>query len=219
MKQKNGKFADSFCFLWKVPRFLSFVGFLNSFFKILLQLFLKDKHYHVFVGYPQTRTDKKWVWIFEGKLWIRDILCVNIVHSSFWMNPTLTWFESIWQLNWIIASPWRHKSKIPEKMSRCGRQNMLWLYLKIWEREWIFGLAVKAISSPGVPSPCFYRYNRHCHRWCSFQHSLGQPHTRGLTASIGIKPVYWLPAARLQLHTKGHLILKCPFGVFNRQGK
>ena len=31
---------------------------------------------------------------------------------------------------------------------------MLRPYLKIWEREWIFGRAVKAISSPGVRSPC-----------------------------------------------------------------
>ena len=31
---------------------------------------------------------------------------------------------------------------------------MLWLRLKIWEWEWIFGRAVKAISSPGIRSPC-----------------------------------------------------------------
>ena len=48
---------------------------------------------------------------------------------------------------------WRHKSKISEKMGRCGRQNMLPPYLKIWEWEWIFGRAVKAISSLGVRSP------------------------------------------------------------------
>ena len=29
-------------------------------------------------------------------------------------------------------------------------------YLKIWEWELIFGRAVKAISSPGVRSPCYY---------------------------------------------------------------
>ena len=50
---------------------------------------------------------------------------------------------------------WRHKSKLSEKLGRCGRQNMLWLYLKIWEWEWIFGYAVKAISSLGVHSPCY----------------------------------------------------------------
>ena len=27
-------------------------------------------------------------------------------------------------------------------------------HLKIWEWQWIFGRAVKAISSPGVRSPC-----------------------------------------------------------------
>ena len=38
-------------------------------------------------------------------------------------------------------------------MGRCGRQNMLPPYLKIWEWEWIFGHAVKAISSLGVHGP------------------------------------------------------------------
>ena len=47
---------------------------------------------------------------------------------------------------------WRHKSKKSENYGRCGRQNMLRPYLKFW--EWIFGRAVKAISSPGVRSPC-----------------------------------------------------------------
>ena len=49
----------------------------------------------------------------------------------------------------------RHKSKKSENFSRCGRQNMLWPYLKIWEWEWIFGRSVKAISSLGVCTPCF----------------------------------------------------------------
>jgi hypothetical protein len=49
---------------------------------------------------------------------------------------------------------WRHKSKISEKLGRCGRQNMLWPYLKIWDWDWIFGRAVKAIFSLGVRSPC-----------------------------------------------------------------
>ena len=48
---------------------------------------------------------------------------------------------------------WRHKSKISEKLGRCGRQNMLRPYLNIWEWEWIFGRAVKATFSPGVRSP------------------------------------------------------------------
>ena len=42
-----------------------------------------------------------------------------------------------------------------KKLGRCGRQNMLRPYLKIWEWEWIFVRAVKAISSPGVRSPWF----------------------------------------------------------------
>ena len=50
---------------------------------------------------------------------------------------------------------WRHKSKKYENLGRCGRQNMLRPYLKIWEWELIFGRAVKVISSLGVRSPCF----------------------------------------------------------------
>ena len=41
-----------------------------------------------------------------------------------------------------------------ENLGRCGRQNMLWPYLKIWEWELIFSHAVKAISLPGIRSPC-----------------------------------------------------------------
>ena len=48
----------------------------------------------------------------------------------------------------------RHKSKKSEILSRYGRQNMLWPYLKIWDWDLIFGRAVKVISSPGVRSPC-----------------------------------------------------------------
>ena len=42
----------------------------------------------------------------------------------------------------------RHKSKKSENLGGCGRQNVLRPYLKIWEWEWIFGHAVKAVSSP-----------------------------------------------------------------------
>ena len=55
---------------------------------------------------------------------------------------------------------WRHKLKISEKLGRCGRQNMLRPYLKIWEWEWIFGRAGKAISSLGVRSPCHWQIAR-----------------------------------------------------------
>ena len=47
---------------------------------------------------------------------------------------------------------WRHKSKKPEKLGWCGRQNMLWPYFKIWDWDLIFGHAVKTISSLGVRS-------------------------------------------------------------------
>ena len=50
---------------------------------------------------------------------------------------------------------WRHKSNL----GQCGRQNMLRLYLTIWDWDWIFGLAVKAISSLGVRSQCWQLTN------------------------------------------------------------
>ena len=62
---------------------------------------------------------------------------------------------------------WRHKSKKSEYLGRCGRQNMLRQYLKIWDGKWIFGRAVKAISSLGVRSPCTHRY-RYPQCLCSY---------------------------------------------------
>ena len=55
---------------------------------------------------------------------------------------------------------WRHKSKISENLGRCGRQNMLPPYLKIWDWHWIFGRAVKDISSLDVRSPCVRASNQ-----------------------------------------------------------
>ena len=55
-----------------------------------------------------------------------------------------------------MDTQWRHKSKLSEKLGWCGRQNMLWPYLKIWDWDSIFGRAVKAISPLGVCSPCLY---------------------------------------------------------------
>ena len=54
-----------------------------------------------------------------------------------------------------MDTQWRHKSKISEKLGRCGRLNMLPPYLKIWDWDWTFGRAVKTISSLGVCSPWF----------------------------------------------------------------
>ena len=65
----------------------------------------------------------------------------NQLQNNLWTGPRTT------------DTQWRHKSKISEKLGRCGRQNMLPPYLKIWEWEWIFGRAVKAISTLGVRSP------------------------------------------------------------------
>ena len=46
--------------------------------------------------------------------------------------------------------------KKSENLGRCGWQNMLWPYLRIWDWDWIFGRAVKAFFSPGVRSPCSF---------------------------------------------------------------
>ena len=62
------------------------------------------------------------------------------------------------QMVWLCRprttdTQWRHKSKKSEKSGRWGRQNMLPPYLKIWDWDWVFCRAVKAISSLGVRSP------------------------------------------------------------------
>ena len=49
--------------------------------------------------------------------------------------------------------PIKHKSKKSEILGRCGSQNMLRPYLKIWDWDLIFGRTVKAISLSGVRSP------------------------------------------------------------------
>ena len=43
--------------------------------------------------------------------------------------------------------------KQSEILGRCGRRNILWPYLTIWDWDLTFGRAAKAISSPGVRSP------------------------------------------------------------------
>ena len=82
---------------------------------------------------------------------------------SFIWSVSYTWDRRCASLFWATSNKprttdtqWRHKSKKSENLGRCGRQNMLRPYLKIWEWELIFGRAVKAISWPGVRSPCVY---------------------------------------------------------------
>ena len=60
---------------------------------------------------------------------------------------------------------WRHKSKISEKLGRCGRWNMFRPYLKIWDWDWICGRAVKAISSLGVRSLCYKQRSGPLYYW------------------------------------------------------
>ena len=83
---------------------------------------------------------------------------------------TLKYRICLWRMGWVrefvmriclcpiprtTDSQWRHKLKISEKLGRCGRQNMLPPFLKIWDWDWIFGRAVKAISPLGVRSPWY----------------------------------------------------------------
>ena len=59
----------------------------------------------------------------------------------------------VWHTDY--GHPVKAKSKKSENLDRCGRQNMLRPYLKIWDWDLIFGRAVKAISSPSVRSPWY----------------------------------------------------------------
>ena len=68
--------------------------------------------------------------------------------TTIWMIPKLFWTGAR-----TTDTQSRHKSEISEKLGRCGIKNMLWPYLRIWDWDWIFGRAVKAISSLGVRSP------------------------------------------------------------------
>ena len=103
-----------------------------------------------------------------------------------------------------------------ENLGQCGRQNMLWLYLKIWEWEWIFGRAVKAISSPGVRSPWhqgwqkmrYYPLKSNLEVWCPkliclrtinilswhFVNSFAPYLIHRITLTKTIAAILWLPA-------------------------
>ena len=84
------------------------------------------------------------------------ILIKWFLKSQVYMKEALMLMTQLFQWKSVSRTTdtqWRHKSKISEKLGQCGRQNMLWPYLKIWEWEWIFGRAVKAISCLGVSSP------------------------------------------------------------------
>ena len=50
----------------------------------------------------------------------------------------LQWVQTHFAGARTTDTQWRHKSKKSENLDQCGRQNILWLYLKIWEWEWIF---------------------------------------------------------------------------------
>ena len=72
--------------------------------------------------------------------------CTEIAHCWFWLISVRFRART-------TDTQWRHKLKTSEKLGWCGRQNMLRPYLKIWDWDWIFGRAVKAIFSLSVRSP------------------------------------------------------------------
>jgi hypothetical protein len=76
-------------------------------------------------------------------------------------NPTLNHCDQGPLKTRTTDTQWRHKSKKSENLGRCGRQNILWPYLKVWEWEWIFGRAVKAIFLLGVRIPCLKIWTEH----------------------------------------------------------
>ena len=81
--------------------------------------------------------------MWNQKWWCEQFL--KLVHEQF--NSSSAMIKSR-----TTDTQWKHKSKKSENLGRCGRQNMLRPYLKIWEWEWIFGCTVKAVSSLGVSS-------------------------------------------------------------------
>ena len=103
---------------------------------------------------------------YESRTWKKQqIQCRNFPQqqSQNLIKVPLDHYFEVVLMSWARTTDtqWRHKSKISEKLGRCGRQNMLPPYYTIWEWEWIFGRAVKAIFSLGVRSPCL---------WTSFHH-------------------------------------------------
>ena len=81
--------------------------------------------------------------------------------------------EQIYQCTRTTDTQWRHKSKVSEKLGRCGRQNMLCPYLKIWDWDWNFGRAVKPISSLGVLSPYIHLFPKFVKIWMRLEKLFG----------------------------------------------
>ena len=73
------------------------------------------------------------------------VVQTKLGQSKSWSHGSVSIMEQ------TTDTQWRHNSQIYEKFGRCGRQNMLRPYLKIW--DWIFSRALKTISSLGVRSP------------------------------------------------------------------
>ena len=82
-----------------------------------------------------------------------SLFCLFVYWTSLFASFLFLHLSLYCYLARTTDTQWNQKSKKSEILGRCGRQNMLRLYLKIWDWDLIFGRAVKAISSPGVRSP------------------------------------------------------------------
>ena len=115
---------------------------------ILLSAYQNDEKFHIkfsfiflqkFLLFAQNRTSGSIIICF---IW--TLKASFNCNSS--MNKIIFFMTIAWFLTWTTDTRWRHKSKISEKLGRCGRQNKLRPYLKIWDWDWIFGRAVKVCS-------------------------------------------------------------------------
>ena len=82
-------------------------------------------------------------------LFIYLMITLNFVFNSF----TKKLFDNIAILHpWTTDIQWRHKSKKSENCGRYGRQNMLRLYLKLWDWDLIFGRTLQWRQFPHLAS-------------------------------------------------------------------
>ena len=116
-------------------------------------------------------------------------------------------FKTEYQVARTTDTQCRHKSKISEKFGRCGKQNMLPPYLKNWDWDWIFGRAVKAISSLGVRSPCQVE----CHGPVLFVKTFCRTYL-----STIISEVAFLMSDEVRMYLWNHWFSKIPPKKFDR---
>ena len=119
---------------WRMKEIMIFYTFVDTriinYFQSYFYRFLECK-IHMFlmkVNLPNLEQIRKivhentWYWMYIYRISTKDIRGVILFHCP-WFNALTT------------DTQWRHKSKKSENLGRCGRQNMLRPYLKIWDWE------------------------------------------------------------------------------------